>query len=323
MEYAVGFDPANPGRIDKSINKIGNYSVPKTHEFIIGLDRELMKNFGVSAAFTYRKMVDFNWDPRIGVRANNYQQVGTFTGSGLPDGSSFCQPYYGVIASQVGAEALANGHERVTRDGYSQRFIGFEASATKRLSNRWMARFAFSSNQHEEFFDGPQSIQDPTPGTSAPLVERRVWWSWPSGGSGKSGIYQLLPLYQFIATGMYQARWGIDLGVQLEHAPGLRPAVVPRSGPPGRHLQQQQNRAGDRHLRPSPADRDDVRRSCGKQFKIQRTSFNLDLDLFNLFNRGTVLGRQYNMRLTGPTGFNQVLEIMNPRIARLGVRFNF
>ena len=49
MEYAVGFDPANPSQIDKSINRIGNYSVPKTHELIIGLDRELMANFGVSA----------------------------------------------------------------------------------------------------------------------------------------------------------------------------------------------------------------------------------------------------------------------------------
>src|SRR6476469_10143724 len=179
-----------------------------------------MKNFGVSGSFTYRKMVDFNWDPRTGVRSNNYQQVGTFTGSGLPDGSSFSQPYYGVIASQVGAEALANGHERVTRDGYSQRFIGFEASATKRLSNRWMARFAFSSNQHEEFFDGPQSIQDPTPGPSAPLVNGGLVVV-QSGGSGKSGIYQLLPLYQFIATGMYQARWGIDLGFNLNTRQGF------------------------------------------------------------------------------------------------------
>ena len=61
----------------------------------------------------------------------------------------------------------------------------------------------------------------------------------------------------------------------------------------------------------------------GKLFKLQRVNFNVDLDLFNLFNEGTVLGRQYDLRLTGATGFNQVLEIMNPRIARIGVRFNF
>ena len=49
----------------------------------------------------------------------------------------------------------------------------------------------------------------------------------------------------------------------------------------------------------------------------------LDLDVFNLLNAGTVLGKQYDTRLTGQTGFGQVLEIMNPRIARIGVRFLF
>jgi hypothetical protein len=40
-------------------------------------------------------------------------------------------------------------------------------------------------------------------------------------------------------------------------------------------------------------------------------------------NSSTVLGRQYDIRRTGPTGFNQILEIMNPRILRLGGRVNF
>ena len=48
-----------------------------------------------------------------------------------------------------------------------------------------------------------------------------------------------------------------------------------------------------------------------------------DFDVFNVLNSGTVLGNQYDSRLTGPTGFGQVLEIMNPRIARLGARFFF
>jgi hypothetical protein len=36
-----------------------------------------------------------------------------------------------------------------------------------------------------------------------------------------------------------------------------------------------------------------------------------------------VLARQYDVRLTGATGFGQTLEVMNPRIARIGVRFTF
>ena len=45
--------------------------------------------------------------------------------------------------------------------------------------------------------------------------------------------------------------------------------------------------------------------------------------MFNVLNAGTVLGKQYDARLTGATGFGQTLEIMNPRIARLGARFTF
>jgi hypothetical protein len=60
-----------------------------------------------------------------------------------------------------------------------------------------------------------------------------------------------------------------------------------------------------------------------KKFTFGTAKVAVDFDLFNLFNRGTVLGKQYDARLSGPTGFDQVLEIMNPRIARLGLRFTF
>src|SRR6202008_4617819 len=35
----------------------------------------------------------------------------------------------------------------------------------------------------------------------------------PSAGSGKSSIYMVLPRYQFILTGAYQAKYGITFGV--------------------------------------------------------------------------------------------------------------
>ena len=57
-----------------------------------------------------------------------------------------------------------------------------------------------------------------------------------------------------------------------------------------------------------------------KAFKIQRTNLIFDLDVFNVGNAATVLGRQYDLRLTT---YNNVLEIMNPRILRLGLRVNF
>jgi hypothetical protein len=58
----------------------------------------------------------------------------------------------------------------------------------------------------------------------------------------------------------------------------------------------------------------------GKEFAFNRVRFNIDLDLFNVFNSSTVLGRQYDLRVGTA---NNVLEIMNPRVLRLGARFNF
>ena len=60
-----------------------------------------------------------------------------------------------------------------------------------------------------------------------------------------------------------------------------------------------------------------------KRFTFGATHVALDFDVFNLLNAGTVLGKQYDARLTGATGFDNTLEIMNPRIARLGLRFTF
>jgi hypothetical protein len=324
LEAWSGFDINNPSKISESINKLGNYSVPKTHEVIVGLDHELMSNFGVSAAFTYRRMVDFNWDPRIGVRSTNYTQAGTLSGSGLPDGSSYSVPYYKVLPAVLSAGALSGGHERVTRDGYYQRFIGFEASATKRLSNHWMARFAFSTNKHQEFFDDrATAIEDPTPSNTSPNVNGGLVVV-QSGGSGKSAIYQLLPLYQLIATGLYQAPHGIDLGFNYNMRQGFgQPWFRSRVSTSGDAFSSTKTVLVtdiSAHRLPT-VNTFDVR--VGKLFKLQQASFNIDLDVFNLLNQGTVLGRQYDLRLSGATGFNQVLEILNPRIARIGVRFNF
>ena len=60
-----------------------------------------------------------------------------------------------------------------------------------------------------------------------------------------------------------------------------------------------------------------------KSFTFGSRELAVSLDLFNALNSATVLGRQYDVTTTGNTGFNQPLEIMNPRLIRFGVRFQF
>jgi hypothetical protein len=268
--------------------------------------------------------VDFNWYPNIGVRMGDYVQVGTLTGSGLPDGSSYNVPLYAVDTPMLSDAALSGGTELTTRQGYHQQYLGLELTATKRLSNHWMARFGFSTNSDKEYFDNPAtSIQNPTPGPTSPYVNGGDVVTEMTG-SGKSGIYMLLPKYQFIANGMYQAPYGIDLGFNLVTRQGYGEPWYQSRVATGDYFGTYKsvlltsNVAANRL--PSVTSFD-IR--VGKLFKVNRTNINLDLDIFNLFNAGTVLGRQYDMRLTGATGFDQVLEIMDPRIMRIGLRVNF
>ena len=57
-----------------------------------------------------------------------------------------------------------------------------------------------------------------------------------------------------------------------------------------------------------------------KAFTFDRSQVTLDFDVFNLPNHGTVLGRIYDV---SSSKFNNVAEIMNPRIARFGLRLTF
>ena len=57
-----------------------------------------------------------------------------------------------------------------------------------------------------------------------------------------------------------------------------------------------------------------------KEFSFGRARVAFDVDVFNLLNSGTVLGRRYDVEADD---FNAVTEIMNPRIVRFGVRLQF
>ena len=50
-----------------------NYHANHDNEFILGFDRELMPNFGVGAAYTFRRTYDLpTWNPRIGLTSADY-----------------------------------------------------------------------------------------------------------------------------------------------------------------------------------------------------------------------------------------------------------
>ncbi len=310
-----GFDGNNPANVGTPNHKVGEYKTPLTQEFILGVDRELMANLGVSASYTFRHFSNFNWRPIEGLRSDDYVQRGTFTGTLDPVGQ-FSVPFFGVST----LPANRSRTEYIDRDGYSQRFHGFEMSATKRMSNRWMARFGFSMNDHREYFDGVNSRTDPTSTLANPNIDGGEVMA-ASGGSGKSQIYLVLPKYQFVLNGVYQAPWGINLGMNMVNRQGFampyNRSTVATGDPLGNNKTLLLvKKVTDFRL--PPVTSLDLR--LGKTFAIRSTTANIDLDVFNVLNSATVLGRQYDLRLTTR---DNVREIMNPRILRVGFRFAF
>ena len=314
-----GFDLNNPGNTGAPSATVGSYKTPLTHEFQVGIDRELMPNFAVSGTYTYRRFVNFIRN-NLGLTANDYVQAGTFAGSADPVGN-YSVPYYTVIPSHVPDNRAATIYQ--TRPDYYQQYQGFEFSAVKRMSNRWMARFGFSTNKDTEHWTSPAGQGDPTPTVGSPNVNGGdVIRS--SGGSGKSSIYTVLPKYQFIFAGLYQAPYGINLGANINSRQGY--AMPYNYNPVATHDVLGSNKtlllnpgADVTAFRLPTVTEFDAR--IGKEFKFSRARFNVDFDIFNILNNNTVLGRQYNLRTASVA--NTVQEIQNPRIARIGVRFNF
>ena len=327
LQGFYGFDPRNPTRTT-SINQVNpGTKAPITHEIAVGVDRELAAAFGVSATFTYRRMQDLLWTPLVGATQANYVRTATLTGTASEVGA-YSVPLYGLQASAV---PPGGGKVMTNRPGYSQKFVGLELAATKRLSKRWNGRVAFSTNDWREYFDDPSTaILDPTP-APAPSSSRPFAGPQVSGGpvvrqaagSGKTAVFMVAPGYQFVANGAYVAKWGIDVAASLVTRQGYAEPFfqsdVATGDPLGHKTVMIAAHADDFRL-PTVTTLD---LRLGKTFTFGIARLAVDFDIFNLLNRGTVLARQYDVRLTGPTGFGQTLEVMNPRIARIGVRFTF
>jgi hypothetical protein len=319
----VGFDPTNP--LGGNADKVGGYKVPMTHELLGGIEHEVYKNIGVSANVTWRNITNQNWTQFAGVDGSDYTQTGTFTGT-APTVGNFSTPLYSVNASAVPAD---RGRIYEVRDGYSQRYWGIEVAATKRMANRWMARAGFSTNAHREYFNGAEAHADPTPTlpqAAAPLNGPNKDGGLvvtQTSGSGKGNIYLVLPKYQFILTGAYQAKWDINLGLNWVMRQGYALPYY-RSQTPG--SSDTLNGSGKNVLIVDDVENfrlptvNSVDFRINKLIRYQRFNFNVDFDLFNLFNASTFLAKQLDFRLGG---FDQAREIMNPRIARIGVRVSF
>jgi hypothetical protein len=337
-QYNYNIDPDNPGGAGQTPNRIDrDYGAAHSDELVAGIDHELLPNFAAGVAYTYRHITDLPYRPRLGgpcgdpPTSANCQVI---QGNEYTRGDAVSAGGYTVFPNAPDASLVTaggSGRFLTNQPGYAQSFNGFEMTLTKRLSNKWMGRVAFSYNLFKQSYDTAIPVQggagvqgranpgnadgNPTPTDVNSLSSDFV--SAQSGGSGRATFYTT-PRWQVYANALVELPWRLELsGAVFGREGQALPQYIIVSG--GR----------DGNLNALATPEIDARRydnvwnldlRLAKVVKLGPTAVTFSAEAFNLFNSGTVLQR---FRRVDSASFDRIDEILSPRIVRFGARFAF
>ncbi len=337
-QYNYNIDPANPGGAGQTPNRIDrDYTAAHTDEFVAGIDHEIVPNFAAGFAYTYRRISDLPYRPRLGGACGDPPTSGScriIQGDEYTRGDAVTAGGYTVYPYTPDAtlvDAGGSGRFLTNQPGYSQNFNGLELTLTKRLSNKWMGRMAFSYNLFKQSYDTAIPVQggagvqgragpgnadgNPTPTDLNSLTSDFV--SAQSGGSGRATFYTT-PRWQVYANALVELPWSLELsGAVFGREGQALPQYIIVSG----------SRDGDLNALATPTI--DARRydnvwdldvRLAKLIKIGPTALTFSAEAFNVFNSGLVLQR---FRRVDSGNFDRIDEILSPRIVRFGARFAF
>jgi hypothetical protein len=312
LTFGGGIDPDNPGAIGSTPNKIDpDFGADMDYEALFGLDRELIPDLAVGAAFTWRRTSDLAWYPFIGVTTADYELGESVTTDG------YTSQGYILKDGVMDRPEVTGGDILVNKPDYNRTYKGIELTMNKRLSNKWMTRVAFSWGDWRENYNGPDSIQNPYHARDGFVnidggkVIRR------SSGSGNG--YFTTASWQLNISGLYQLPAGFDISGNLYTRQGYPQPLYHRiyQGPlDGTDDVLAVNAVDD--VRLDKIFNLDLR--VGKNFVFGRRSATLAFELFNALNGNTNLNRYINL---SSSASGRLEEIMAPRIGRLVFRLRF
>ncbi len=335
--YSYGVNLSDPSSASPSNRIDQDYKPQMLHEVVVGLDHELGNSFALGFAYTWRHGVDYSARPWLAgscaletasmsscptVKTSDYTARAPVSANGFT-GQTY-QPNASLITAGSG------GRIRTNYPDYTTTFNGLELTLTKRLSNRWMSRVAFSWNDWVENWGGTPVQGNNSPGRTetTPLVDGGQV-ALLSGGSGKASFYSSVK-WQVYANALWQGPWGLDLsGALFGRQGGPYPIDIRTSAG-------QDGTANALAVPEVDTNRyDDIWNldlRLAKTFKFTKGSgLTLAAEWFNVLNTGYTLSRYRYANSTAfvdtaggaEPGLGRIEEIISPSIFRLGVRFFF
>jgi len=230
--------------------------------------------------------------------------------------------------------AGGGGRLRTNAEGYHTTFSGLEFTMTKRLSNRWMSRVAFSWNDWTENWDGqPYGVHTTASSgkvapTEADALVQGGQVAFLSGGSGKASFYTSVK-WQLYGNALVQLPWGFDLsGGVFGKQGGPYPITVRLASGRDGNVQALATPLVDTKRYPNVWN---VDLRLAKTFKFGGAGLTFSAEAFNVLNNDVVLSRSrqantgtFISTIAGAVpGSGRIEEIIAPRILRVGVNFAF
>ena len=319
---------------------------PRTREVMLSLEREMGRDLAASVTATYRRYDNFDWaklfypadifpstpDLVVDNTESWYTAAGTVPDSIVIDGVT-----YGTGAAAGRTWYLPNElfpgptpYRMVDKSTARRDYFGLDLALTKRLSHNWFLNASITL-QDQRWHWG-ESFIDPT---NQWALDGTAYGSIGGGLSGASSSL-LFSRWLVKASGLYQLPWGVSLSATLQAREGwavpkyVTLAYATDEAWPGLY------KSNVVYLAPPASDNLPIFHNLSfrieKSVKFAGGRMHLMADVFNLLNSAVVNGA-YDSYLgtyyvdTGESVANPTnglyTEILNPRVWRLGVRFEF
>jgi hypothetical protein len=310
-----GFDPAHPDSAISPNVIAPELRAPRTHELMASVESSRGRAFEARLDVSFRRLTHALWRPLRNLQESDYAIRGSV------QGTLFGEDYDVGYFAPASTSKIVPGNGRIldNREGYAQDAFTVALAARGRWGGRldWEAWGAWS-DWYERFLDRSRAVQDPTPTDGEPLQDKGRLAARP-GGLGRGDVFVNA---RWEAGAFVEGRlpWGLTAAAHAYARDGFPLPyfkVADTGDPTGGAKSVLVSPTFDRYRLP-PVVLLDVR--LGRAITLRRGTLRLDLDIFNVLNRGTTL--QVARDVEQPA-FARPREILRPRIVRLGLGYRF
>jgi len=336
-----GYDYTNPtATTDPRYQADPNWSCYRNYEVLFTLEREILPDLGVALDFTFRRYNNFRQTARYAyevggeiISKDHYTQAGIVPGSIVGDDGTYSTEEAAGKPWYVWKEGVKDIYERYLTNWSTDRhndYMGLDLRFNKRLSNNWMLNGSFTYQMQKSYY-GDNGYNDPS---DLWATEGKPYAYAIGGASGKLN-QPVFSRWMLKLQGLY--RLPLDFNVSF--------TFNTREG----HIVPHQMTMADFTL-PNPYSQSNTIyiQEYGKDRLPVYWNLNLRLekalrigdigniflmaDVFNVFNN-SILNRKRTIDLGtyyADTGDHSPVvrsgepnEVVNPRVVRLGLRFQF